>query len=222
MKSNIVCIAALAAVSGSVMAADFQANYTGQSNSVDVGRPYTAGYMNLTYVGAPYGHGIGQFANASFQTFCIDVQTIGVGGNPFSWTVEAIADAPTPGTNYGAAVETRIHEVMLGALSLNWINNDLSNAGATANQIAAIQALIWNSVPAFNPAVLPSGDVLTQYNTLLAAANSFTGSGKTFSGLRAITTDGQDLLYVVPLPPAAFAGLATLAGIAGVSRLRRR
>jgi hypothetical protein len=32
----------------------------------------------------------------------------------------------------------------------------------------------------------------------------------------------QDMLYVVPLPPAAFAGLATLVGVAGVARLRRR
>ncbi len=42
-------------------------------------------------------------------------------------------------------------------------------------------------------------------------------------GLKAIVASGQqDMLYVVPLPPAAFTGLGMLGTIAGVRTIRRR
>lgn len=223
MKNIVGMTAVLAATSGLAMAFDFQASFTGQSNGVDVGRGgVTAGYMNLTYVGTPYQHGVGQFANASFQTFCIDVQTISTAAanNPYNWTVELIQDAPTPGTAYGPAVESAVHSIIAAAIGLGWINSDLSNNGASNEQIAAIQALIWNTLPAFSP-VAPTANIAVDYGVLDAAATT-TYLNSTVSGLRAITTQGQDMLYVVPLPPAAFAGLATLFGVAGVARLRRR
>jgi len=37
-----------------------------------------------------------------------------------------------------------------------------------------------------------------------------------------VAENQQDMLYVVPLPPAAFAGLGMLGGIAGFRTIRRR
>lgn len=222
MMSKILITAVIASVAGIAEAASFQANFTGQSNSVNVGRgSNSAGYLNLEYVGAPAST-VGQFATGSFQTFCIDIQAVNTsaGSNPYTWTIEAIRDAPTPGQNYGIAVELRIKEIIAAAIGEGWIKSDLSNNGSSATRIAAIQALIWNNIPAF-AFVAPTANISADYIALENFANgAYAGQG--VAGLRAITTNGQDMLYVVPLPPAAFAGLATLVGVAGVARLRRR
>lgn len=220
--SKILITAVIASVAGIAEAASFQANFTGQSNSVNVGRgSNSAGYLNLQYVGAPAST-VGQFANASFQTFCIDVQSVNsnAGSNPYTWTIESISEAPTPGTNYGVAIELRVKEIIAAAIGEGWINADLSNNGSSDTRIAAIQALIWNNIPAFGY-VAPTANIAADYATLENFANG-AYAGSNVSGLRAITTNGQDMLYIVPLPPAAIAGLATLVGVAGVARLRRR
>ena len=52
--------------------------------------------------------------------------------------------------------------------------------------------------------------------------NTFDSSLR-LNGLKAMVSEGQqDMLYVVPLPPAALAGLGMLGGIAGVRTIRRR
>ena len=45
----------------------------------------------------------------------------------------------------------------------------------------------------------------------------------TMPNLRAmLNADTQDQLYIIPLPTAVFAGLLTLGGMGGYSRMRRR
>lgn len=228
---NIVCMAAIvAASSGAAIAADFQAAWTGiDPNATTVSADgftggIQGGYMNFAYAGPSARPGIGQFTNATFQTFCIELQN--VSGGMFDWEVVDVATAPNPGVPnaYGAAVEGRIHAIVAAAISLGWIAGDLS--GATSDQATAIQAGIWAAIGSDN-ATIDLADVDGNatidalWATLHAAYSSDTDAR--VSGLMAMTTEGsQDMLYVVPLPPAAFAGLATLVGIAGVSRLRRR
>ena len=227
---NIVCMAAIvAASSGAALAADFRAAYTGiDPNATTVSATgftggIQGGYMNHNHDGASRGSGIGQFQNQTFQTFCIELQTVTTGQR--DWHVVDIATAPNPGapTAYGAAVEARVHAVIAAAIWLGWIGQDLS--GASSDQATAIQGGVWAAIGAAGPigqfAVDGNSTVDALWATLWNRYNS--NQTETVSGLRAMTNrDSQDMLYVVPLPPAAFAGLATLVGIAGVSRLRRR
>jgi hypothetical protein len=227
---NIVCMATIiAASSGAALAADFRAAWTGiQAGSTNVTAAgfvsnLQGGYMDFNHDGASRGSGIGQFQNQTFQTFCIELQ--GVSTSQRDWNVVDVAAAPNPGVpnSYGAAIAGRINAIVAAAIRLGWIAGDLS--GATTDQATTIQAGIWAAIGSDN-ATIDAGDVSgpainTLWATLFAEYSDDTTA--LVSGLRAMTAPGsQDMLYVVPLPPAAFAGLATLVGIAGVSRLRRR
>lgn len=233
---NIVCMATIvAASSGAAFAADFQAAFTGiDANATTVSvAGFTGGiqggYMNHSYVG-PIGPGFGQFATANFHTFCVELQTVAAGTLP--WEIVDLAAAPNPQAPapgapaaYGSGIAGQINAIVAAAIRLGWIAGDLS--GATSNQATAIQGGIWAAIGA-NGAVI-AANAVNGDDTLVdplwtALFNEYSSdTSATVSGLRAMTNpSGQDMLYVVPLPPAAFAGLATLVGIAGVSRLRRR
>lgn len=181
--------------------------------------------MNFNHDGASRGSGIGQFQNQTFQTFCIELQNVSTGQR--DWHVIDIADAPNPGVPnaYGAAIEGQVNAIVAAAIRLGWIAGDLS--GATSDQATAIQGGIWAAIGAGGANIASNAvdgdDTLVDPLWALLHASYLTDTSATVSGLRAMTAPGsQDMLYVVPLPPAAFAGLATLVGIAGVSRLRRR
>ena len=63
---------------------------------------------------------------------------------------------------------------------------------------------------------------LENYYSILMDDETFDSSLR-LNGLKAVVAEGQqDMLYVVPLPPAAFAGLGMLGTIAGVRTIRRR
>jgi hypothetical protein len=115
------------------------------------------------------------------------------------------------------------------AIDNNWVNYDLSrdvNAGWTDAQyldrMAALQGAIWSVLFDGSATVVNSNATVQQ---LMNNALTWDPQGGNYhvAGLRAMVSgNAQDQLYVVPLPPAAFAGLATLVGVAGVARLRRR
>jgi hypothetical protein len=228
--------ATIFAAAGFANAASFRAAYTGQSNGITVSvanfGTVNAGYMNFSYENGSNQPGIGQFgpetdpvADRVFKTFCIE--NFQVTGGQQTWNVVDIANAPVPanGPSYGAPVEARVNAIVAAAIHLQWIKSDLSEGvNASAARAAALQAGIW---AALDGTVL-SGDVSSS-NTDVGTAwtalfNRYNGNqSATVNGLRAMVAGGnQDMLYVVPLPPAAFAGLATLVGVAGVARLRRR
>lgn len=216
--------AAIALASGSALAGfdAIYAGFTGVNGEVNInGTNYAAGHLNYNYDGAG-DRGIGQFSGGSFSTFCIELQN--VAGSSRSYDIISLDDAPNPsGGNgidaYDAADVMEVAQVLNAAVAAGWINSDLSAGSNVSNaRLAAIQAHIWTVL--FDGAtVTTSGTVLAEYNAL---AGSIGGSSTTFSGLRAmVNADTQDQLYVVPLPPAAFAGLLTLGGLMGVKRLRR-
>ncbi len=160
-------------------------------------------------------------------------------------------DAPgNPNFNgpYGAVREARVQAVIGAAILAGWIDYELQlTAGADINSRgAAIQLLVWEAlfepgnagpIPAFD---LSNGNffVSAGYATGLGYANGLLGSvaalfqaGYVHGGLRAVTgatnaggghTNIQDQLVVIPLPPAAWAGLGTLSAVFGLSYARRR
>lgn len=239
MKTIVSSAALLAATSGAALAGDFwaqQSGFTGVGGITvvdgdSVSHTVAGGHIEFTYGvgGSPAGMAAGQFVGpqgSTFNTFCIEIDQ-GAGGLKMFDIVD-LSNAPDPATggnpndpnSYGNTIATNIKKVVAAAIGLGWLNSDLSAASATTQQLAAIQGEIWKAI--YGNVAYANGGVSTQAGTLSSTVGLGT-YGSSVKGLRAmVASNGQDQLYVVPLPPAAFAGLATLVGIAGVARLRRR
>jgi len=225
MKMKITTLAVVLA-SGAAQAgfvADFN-GVTGINNGVQInGVTQNAGHYNWTYDGAPESPAAGQFQSGSFSSFCIELQ--GVGQNR-PYTVTDIRNGPNPSTSnsgpYDIADELEVKRVIAAAQGLGWLNYDLSSNGATNAQLAAIQAKIWEAVLDDSTVTVSNASIqtaVTQIENWLADANN---AGIYARGLRAmVSATSQDQLFVLPVPTAAFAGLFTLGGLAGVKRLRR-
>lgn len=239
MMKNIVCSAALLAATSGALAADFNAQRTGFTGvggitvTTNLGTSgYSGGHIQFTYGvgGSPAGKAAGQFvgpAGSTFNTFCIELDQ-GASTAMKAYDIVDLGSAPSPtgGANpnqpnsYGPIIANAIKKVVAAAIGENWIHEDLSVENATTAQLAAIQGEIWKAV--YGNASYSNGGVNTAATYLAGVVTAGT-YGNTVKGLRAmVSSSSQDQLYVVPLPPAAFAGLATLVGIAGVSRIRRR
>lgn len=228
MKNIVGMTAVMAMSSGVALASDFRAEYGGfQSGGfyrvsvagfVDNTR---AGYLGINYEAGSPRPGVGQFKNASFKSFCIDLQNNLPGMR--DWHIVDIADAPSPGTPYGADRSNAVQAIVAAAIRLNWIQGDLT--GANDVRAAALQAGIWAALVDGN---ISLADVSSNSQVVEDAWEELfdeysLNTNARVANLRAMVTEGsQDMLYVVPLPPAALAGIATLCGLAGVSRLRRR
>lgn len=235
MKCSYMVAVALTAASGLATAADFNATLAGFAGTggvvVNGNSTPGAGHITMQYDAVGYaGAAAGQFAggpNSTFATFCIELDQ-GAPGGAHGYDVVSLADAPNPPggvsnpnapASYGLTIAGRIHEVVASAINAGWINDDLSLGSASNIQLAAIQALIWDAI--YGPGVVTAGGSVTSAMNELLTTHWVDGGR--VSGLRAmVSSTGQDMLFVVPLPPAAFAGLATLVGVAGVARLRRR
>jgi len=235
-KTTVITIAALAASSTFAMA-DFEADYvdltgagtvhidnTGSGGFVD--QDFAAGHLEFAYTNSMADggeRGAGQFASGSFNTFCIELQNVRNGARVYD--VANISDGPNPapgagGPAYDAADQAEVHAVIAAAIRLGWINGDLSAASATNHQLAGIQGQIW-AVVLDNSVVTGNGQVGIEMLALQAEIAMDPTAG--VAGLRAmLNADSQDQLFIVPLPTAAFAGLMTLGGLAGFSRIRRR
>ncbi len=251
MKKCTVVAAAVVAASSGLALAQFDAYYDGSQSRLvggafdvtwaaagtyegvahatgDLIGSYSAGTLAYTYDG-PGERGAGQYSGGTFSGFCIELQSIA--GGTRTYDVVEISDAPNPapglgGDGYDILDQIEVKAVVAAAINLGWINEDLSATGSVSNiQLAAIQGMIWTVV--FDDAV-----VTANYANVSAAMQDIqdridfmvlNGMNQNVAGLRAmLSADSQDQLYVVPLPAAAFAGLLTLGGIGGFSRLRRR
>lgn len=222
---NSMTVMAIALASGSALAG-FDATYqsfTGVTGAFTInGTDYAAGHLNLSYDGAG-DRGIGQFSGGNFSTFCIELQN--VAGSSRSYDIVSLSDAPNPSggggiPSYDAADVAEVAIILNAAVALNWINADLSAGSAVSNdRLAAIQGHIWQSLFDGASFTVNNASVQTQMNDLAA---QFDNSQTSFVGLHAmVNADTQDQLFIVPLPPAALAGLLTLGGLVGVKRLRR-
>ncbi|MAO23849.1 MAG: hypothetical protein CMJ35_10270 [Phycisphaerae bacterium] len=225
MKNKIAFTIVCAAMAGTAAADTVDAKYTGIAGGGSAmhlsvsGSTYYAGHMKHTITsGARQGE--------SFSSFCIDFAETAHSGVSKTYDIIDIADAPMPGTPYGQTIADQINAVVANAVQLGWIDNKLQ---ADANQtdylakMGAIQAAIWEAFGSdINVGHNATSNALETYYNTLTDANTFDGQLRV-NGLRAMVADGQqDMLYVVPLPPAAFAGLGLLGSIAGVRTIRRR
>lgn len=221
MKNGLMALV-LAAGSGVAMAGSIQASYVqvaGGSGAAHLrvgGQTYYAGHMIHQYTA-------GDRAGQQFASFCIDVGEAAVPGAK-NYQLVNLADAPMPGAPYGQAIADQINAVVANAVALGWIDAKLQADTAQVGYLAkmgAIQAAIWEAIGAdvkLNASQTTAA--VAAYHAQLMAG--FDGSAR-ISGLRAMVAPGaQDMLYVVPLPPAAFAGAGLLAAGLGVRTVRRR
>lgn len=194
-----------------------------------------AGNSNATKVslngsGIRAGHLVHSFASGPkagqiYATFCIEVaQTV---GGTTVYDVADLTDAPVPGLpKYSQSQADMVSAIVANAVAMGWIDNRLQ---ADANQtdylgrMGAIQAAIWEALGETIDLNAPSTSAsLAASYAQLMDAQTFDASLR-LGGLRALTNaNRQDLLYVVPLPPAAFAGLGMLGLGFGVRAVRRR
>lgn len=224
MKTSIAMFAVCVAT-GLAAADTVDATFSGvaggsNATTLRVGEgTYYAGHMNHTILS-------GDRQGENFSTFCIDFSETAHRGRNTEYQIVEIADAPMPGTPYGEVIAGRINAVVANAAALGWIDNNLQADTEQHGYLAkmgAIQAAIWE---AFGSDVRLSSsrtsNSLEHYYNILTDDNTFDSSLR-LNGLKAMVSEGQqDMLYVVPLPPAAFAGLGLLGGIAGVRTIRRR
>ncbi len=224
MKNTIAIAVLCAATSGTVLADSVDIRYTGvaggsNANTLSVsGSTYYAGHMMHEFTS---GANDGQ----TFASFCIDFsEAASTSGDTYQ--IVSLAQAPMPGTPYGEAVANQINAVVANAAALGWIDNRLqadTNQTDYLAKMGAIQAAIWEAFGSdINVSSSRTSNALENYYSVLTDSQTFDG-GLRLNGLKALVAEGQqDMLYVVPLPPAAFAGLGMLGTIAGVRTIRRR
>lgn len=223
MKNGLIMLV-LAAGSSLAMADTIDAKYVqiaGGSSATHLrvgGTTYYAGHMMHEYTS-------GARSGQQFASFCIDLGELAV-NSPKGYQLVDLADAPMPGTPYGHVIAGKINAVVANAVALGWIDSRLQANSGQADYLAkmgAIQAAIWQAVG--GDVQLSAGQTnasLRNYHSVLMNSATFDHEAR-ISGLRAMVAPGaQDMLYVVPLPPAAFAGAGLLAAAFGVRAVRRR
>jgi len=224
MNKGIAIALVFSAAASMTMADTVDVRYTGIAGGSNAshlrvgGGTYYAGHMVHEYTSGPR-------EGETFSTFCIDfnehANTSGA-----TYQIVDIADAPMPGTPYGQLVADKINAVVANAAALGWIDNKLNADTDQVDYLAkmgAIQAAVWEAFGS-NIEVNDSRtyNSLASYYSILTNVQTFDSSLR-LHGLKAIVAEGQqDMLYVVPLPPAAFAGLGMLGGLAGFRTVRRR
>jgi len=216
-RTEFAAIAAAACIASAASADTVTMQFTG-----------SPGLHNISLSGGdeshngPAGHLTHQIDGGdSFNTFCIELAETTSSGNHV-YNIVDLAAAPSPGTAHGQPAADRVFEVLAKAVALDWIDINLQKTtDGTSEQMAAIQGAIWAALYGGSADGNATVDI-----ALTALSNESLDSGLftlMSNRVRAAVNDGtQDQLFVVPLPPAAWAGLGMLGMCAGVRAIRRR
>lgn len=248
MKTNmIVSVAALAAVAGLAMADGRVTIFdgTGPYNGSDG----TGGAFIVTQAGAganENAQGNGLYGNnlfagdgrgsgsTSFLSFCLEKQdNLAFNTTYFSEISTSTFDTlppvggptnPDPIDNRTAAIYREFRKITDGTASTAGLFGGALGATLTSAGTTAIQNAIWYSE---GEIASVTGAALDIYNWGVA------NQGQGLRGVRVLRLWGsysngqysgsrQDLLTMIPLPPSAYAGMGTLAGMLGLAVARRR
>lgn len=224
---KFVAVAALAAGAAVANAGSVDLAFTGVQNGQSVsvgGSNYTAGHMKHNVYS-------GGMVTGTFNSFCIELGEFANNGVS-TYEIVDLELAPDPDLggmdpHYSAAQEAAVINVLALAVDANWIGLDLQLDSGTPQQLAAIQAMIWESLglgtSSASDDVMVAGTISHSIDYLRNGVGSGSASNFFALNLRAAVAQGeQDMLYVVPLPTAAWAGIGMLGLCAGVRSYRRR
>jgi hypothetical protein len=167
----------------------------------------------------------GPLTGAAYSTFCVELaQHVGTG--VVEYQIVDLTDAPAPGPRLTEAQADAVSAVVANAFALGWIDARLQADTTQTDylgRMGAIQAAIWLAI---GGAVDINGAGTSSF---VRDAYLELTDGSTFdpslrmAGLVALTNAGrQDMLFIVPLPPAAWAGAGLLAVGFGLRAARRR
>ncbi len=237
-KMTVSAAMILTIAAGSTMAENLPLNFDNTSRAGDtlqmqfetIAGGGAAGRVNVGGNNLQAGHIVhtimsGAQAGSPFSTFCVELGQ-NIGNGVLTYGIVDLTDAPMPGPTYGQFVADSVSAVLANALAMGWIDARLQADTGQENylgRMGAIQAAIWEAVGGDVQIGSPGTSlfVFDAYNELMDS-QSFDASSR-MTGLRALVNPTrQDMLYVVPLPPAAFAGAGLLAACFGVRILRRR
>lgn len=221
----MIALGAVAAIAASVSADTVDLDYTGIVGGTNAlharigSSTYYAGHMSHTITS-------GVNAGQSFNTFCIELEEY-VSNGSATYEIVNLADAPNPGSDYGQAKADAVSAIVANAFAMGWIDDRMQavSSDATLNlaRMGAIQAAIWEALGHdFQENSSSTSNALRDRYADLLNENSFDADLR-MHGLRAVVAAGQqDMLYIVPLPTAAWAGMGMLGLCMGVRTIRRR
>lgn len=184
-----------------------------------------ANATNNAWVGTPA-------QGQNFKTFCIELEDFVE--DPTNFTVASLASAPIPNGTFGPMGVTRA--TLIKRLWAEYYDNVVNAVTAAAFQLSVWEIVHEEADKIGNVSVATTGSGIVKGRFHIQNGNSDVGNARstantwlsTLSGLTAeanlaalTTTTGQDQVTVIPLPPAAFAGLGLL-GIVAVGQVRRR
>ena len=201
---------------------------TGKYNGTGTGGAFVATRVSGD-VGRTGGLGL---PNNQFYTFCVErnasIQLNGTTtyfGQISMSSSQAANGGVTTGTVRLSNITARLYREFRTTGRFGNVGS-FANGYTTAAQTDAIQNAIWAAQGQITVSSL-TGDSLALYNW--AKANSASGlKGVRVLRLWTTNTNGvlsgasQDQLTMIPLPPAAWAGLGTLGCLLGASHIRRR
>lgn len=201
-----------------------------------------AGSLNHEFRSTTAG-GTNAVGASSLATFCVDILE-SVDSRWRTMEVRDLGSVPVDENQLtGTFADSRVQRLgqlynygmMNGLLNAGggWANGDVGNTAAgntNRDQAAAWQLLVWEL--AFGDADVSNWDeagalrvagvsasVRNFFSTFRDAARNVDA----LTGLRAASRGRvQDQLVVIPLPPAAYAGMGLLGAVIGVSYIRRR
>jgi len=216
--------AALVAATASVAMADGQIRIYTNPGGIYDGSDQTGGAFRIQTVSGFNGFNGGNGNdNNNFFSFCLETSEYITDGGLYNTRVAGgalsggngnIGDVPSDitkriyknfrlGGSFGGTFGTLSSASETTAIQYAiWSEEGERTLGNTAEDALANQLIAWGSTAAATSIDISDVGVLQLFN---------------LDGSRA-----QDQLALVPLPPAAWAGLSTLAGIAGLSVVRRR
>ncbi len=184
--------------------------------------------------------GMGQvLAGQTIGTFCTDImESVDDRWQRYSLTDTNNAPSTLRGQNaMGGDKAGRLAQLYGYGLANNLINgnggwaNSATSATRNNDQAAAWQLLVWEIVFDNPDAANWASSGATRFGNLRQEVRNFFAMFRdaslsfstTLAGFRGASREGsQDQLVIVPLPPAAYAGMGVLAALAGASYIRRR
>ncbi|MEI7657084.1 MAG: hypothetical protein WCK33_03355 [Phycisphaerae bacterium] len=216
------CTAGLAMADGQVKFADATGKYNGTTGGAFVATWVNGDIGDPNKLGLPWNQ---------FYTFCVE-RNASINLNNATTYWGQISTSSSQGSNSNVTSGTIPLSSITARLYREFTENGrFGNVGSfvngytTAAQTDAIQNAIWAAQGQIAVNSL-TGDSLALYNWARLNANGLKG----VRILRLWTTNSsgvysgasQDQLTMVPLPPAAWAGLGTMVCLVGASHLRRR
>ena len=237
--TTVAIVAALAgtAAADSVTVTQGATGYQGGNG----GGAFTATQASAGFVGTFSGPASNGTSN--FQTFCLQLNENLSFGGTYNTVISTytVAAGVTNFDPASGAFGSNPSQDTLGATTALMYSQfrTFGNFGGfapadTTDLATALQLAIWYSEGELSSPANPNGlnnafaantAAVNMFNWAMGVANA---NPTEFYGVRVLqmfNADGsnaQDVLTIVPLPPAAYAGIGTLAGVIGMGYIRRR